>query len=189
MNDVLYYMIYIKWIFTFHQNDNTSMNFIWDDDMYLNQKGTRNLASNCVTFINSVFNFNWLYSESCLTENSNSKCLSWNNVNENTKLSNNSDDVLSPLININEETDEDTLTFLNKHRKDTSDRLIYCNLIINSINSKFDQMTFQLQGKVDTFALIETKLVNFFLINQFLIEGYSKKFRLDRNRNAGGLLV
>ena len=50
-------------------------------------------------------------------------------------------------------------------------------------------MTFQLQGKVDTFALIETKLGNFFLINQFLIEGYSKKFRLDRNRNGGGLLV
>ena len=45
-------------MFTFHQNDNTSMNFICDDDVYLNQKGTHNLASNCVTFINSVFNFN-----------------------------------------------------------------------------------------------------------------------------------
>ena len=46
------------------------------------------------------------YSKSCLTEKCNSKCLSGNNANKNTKLSNNYDSVLRP--NINEETDEDT---------------------------------------------------------------------------------
>ena len=50
-------------------------------------------------------------------------------------------------------------------------------------------MKFLLQEKVDILVLTETKLDNFFPTNQFLIEGYSKPFRSDRNRNGGGLLV
>ena len=89
----------------------------------------------------------------------------------NTKLSNNSGSVLSPLTNINEETNEDALSILNKRRKDNSDRLIFGNLNNDSINSKFDQMKFLLQGKVDTLVLSETKLDNSFPTNQFLIGG------------------
>ena len=118
--------------------------------------------------------------ESCLTENCNSKCLS-GNINRNTKLSNNSENVLSPLPNINEENNEDALSILNKRRKDYSDRLIFGNLNINSINSKFDQMKFLLQGKVDILVLTETKLDNSFPTNKFLIESYLKPFRSDRN--------
>ena len=91
----------------FLSNDNTSRNFVCDNGVHLNQKGTHSLASNFVTFINSIFNFNWLYSESCLAENCNSKCLSGNNIHENTNLSKTSDSILSPFTNINEETDED----------------------------------------------------------------------------------
>ena len=61
--------------------------------------------------------------------------------------------------------DEGTLSILNKRRKDNSDRLIFGNLNINSINSKFDQMTFLLQGKVDILILTETKLNNSFPTN------------------------
>ena len=50
-------------------------------------------------------------------------------------------------------------------------------------------MKFLLQEKVYVLVLTETKLDNFFPTNQFLIEGYSKPFRSDRNRNGGGLLV
>ena len=72
---------------------------------------------------------------------------------------------------------------LNKHRKDNSDGLIFRNVNINSdINSRFDQMKFLLQGKVDILVLTETKLDNCFPTNQFLIKGYSKPLRLDRNR-------
>ena len=87
----------------------------------------------------------------------------------NTKLSNNSDSVLSPLTNINEETNEDALSILNKCRKDNYDRLIFDNLNNDSINSKSDQMKFLLQGNVDTLVLSETKLDNSFPTNQFLI--------------------
>ena len=66
---------------------------------------------------------------------------------------------------------------------------MFGNLNINSINSKFDHMKSLLQEKVDILVLTETKLDNSFPTNQFVIEGYSKPFRLDRNRNGGGLLV
>ena len=72
---------------------------------------------------------------------------------------------------------------LNKHRQDNSDGLIFGNVNINSnINSRFDQMKFLLPGKVDILVLTETKLDNCFPTNQFLIKGYSKPLRLDRNR-------
>ena len=108
--------------------------------MVCNQKGTHILASNFVDVINSIFNFNWLYNESCLTENCNCKCLFGNNINENTKVSNNSDSVLSPVTNINEETDEDTLSILDKRRKDNSDWLTFANVNNNSIYSEFHEI-------------------------------------------------
>ena len=40
-------------------------------------------------------------------------------------------------------------------------------------------MKFQLQGKADILVLTEPELDNSFPKNQFLIEGYSKPFRLD----------
>lgn len=81
-------MIYVKWIgIYFLSNDNISRSFICDDDVHLNQKSAHILASGFVTFINSIFNVRWLYSESCLREKCNSKCLTGNNINGNTKLS------------------------------------------------------------------------------------------------------
>ena len=38
-------------------------------------------------------------------------------------------------------------------------------------------------------VIVETKLDATFPINQFLLEGFSKPFRLDRNRNGGGILI
>ena len=38
----------------------------WSRDIYKSLKGTYILASNFVTFINSIFYVNWLYRESCL---------------------------------------------------------------------------------------------------------------------------
>ena len=78
-------------------------------------------------------------------------------------------DLSSVLSHINEETNEDILNILHKH---SSDRLMFVNLNINSINTKFDQMEFLMEGKVDILILTETKLDNSFPTNQFLIEGY-----------------
>ena len=77
---------------------------------------------------------------------------------------------------------------LSAQRSDPSAKDIIHQIIgtlnINSVSSKFDQMF--ASGKVDILDLIESKLDSSFPTNQFLIEGYSKPFRFDRNRNGRG---
>ena len=44
--------------------------------------------------------------------------------------------------------------------------------------------------KYDKFLLIsETKLDDTFLTSQFLVTGFSVPYRLDRNRNGGGITI
>ena len=76
---------------------------------------------------------------------------------------------------------------LDKIRIKNFDRLIIGNLNINSLSSKFDQLRLLIQGKVDILIITETKLDDSFPVDQFIISGYSKPYRLDRNRNGGGL--
>ena len=108
------------------------------------------------------------------------------NVAHDTLLSN-SKPVSTSLKNINEASDG-ALSILDKRREENPDKLIFGNLNINSVYPKFDQMKFSLQGKVDILILTETKLDESFPTTQFLIEGYSKPLRLDRNRNVEGYL-
>ena len=68
-------------------------------------------------------------------------------------------------------------------------RLVIGNLNINSIARKFDQLKAIIQGHVDILIVVETKLDSTYPTSQFLIDGYSKPYRLDRNRNGGGILI
>ena len=68
-------------------------------------------------------------------------------------------------------------------------RLVIGNLNINSIARKFDQLKAIIQGHVDILIVVETKLDSTYPTSQFLIDGYSKPYRLDRNRNGGGVLI
>ena len=42
---------------------------------------------------------------------------------------------------------------------------------------------------MDILIITETKLDDSFPIDQFIISGYSKPSRLDRNRNGGGIII
>ena len=44
-----------------------------------------------------------------------------------------------------------------------------------------------IQGKIDIFVITETKADSTFRLNQFPIQGYSKPYRFDKNRNGGGV--
>ena len=46
-----------------------------------------------------------------------------------------------------------------------------------------------IQGNVDILVVTETKLDSIFPNYQFLIEGFSQPYRMDRNRNGGGVLI
>ena len=65
-------------------------------------------------------------------------------------------------------------------------RLVIGNLNINSISNKFHNLKLIIQSKIDILLITETKTDSTFPLNQFTIQGYSKPYRFDRNRNGGG---
>ena len=68
-------------------------------------------------------------------------------------------------------------------------KLIIGQLKINSLRNKFDLLTFQIKDNIDILMITETKLNGSFAIAQFFINGFSIPFRLDRDRNRGGVLL
>ena len=46
-----------------------------------------------------------------------------------------------------------------------------------------------IRNYLDILVIEETKLDPSFPDDQFFIEGYSKPYRLDRNRNGGGVII
>ena len=67
-------------------------------------------------------------------------------------------------------------------------RLVIGNISINSISNKFDNLKLTTQGKIDL-VITKTKTDSTFPLNQFAIQGYSKPYRFDRNRNGGGYFI
>ena len=67
--------------------------------------------------------------------------------------------------------------------------LIVATLNINSIRYKFDRLKFLIQDKIDILILQETKIDHTFLVNRFMMDGYSPPFRRDRTCMGGGILV
>ena len=68
-------------------------------------------------------------------------------------------------------------------------RLVIGNLNINSTSNKFDKSKLITQGKTDILVITETKTDSTFPLNQFAIQGYSKHYRFDRNRNKSGVFI
>ena len=80
------------------------------------------------------------------------------------------------------------ITILNEIRKNYVNNVVIGHLNINSLANKFETLKVIIVDKLDILVLVETKLDNSFPEKQFIIEGYTKPYRLDRNRN-GGLLI
>ena len=68
-------------------------------------------------------------------------------------------------------------------------RLVIGNLNINSISNKFDNLKVITQSKIDILVITETKTDSTFPLNQFAIQGYSKPYNFDRNRDWGGVFL
>ena len=67
--------------------------------------------------------------------------------------------------------------------------MIICTLNINSLSSKFDDLKVLISVMFDILIIIETKLDDTYPIPQFLIDGYSMRYILDRNRNGGRVII
>ena len=68
-------------------------------------------------------------------------------------------------------------------------RLIIGSININSLSNKFDQLKYIIGDSLDVLIILETKLDGSFPENQFLISGYCKPYRLDRNKFGGGIII
>ena len=74
-------------------------------------------------------------------------------------------------------------------RKRSLNKLVVAHLNINSLRLKFDSLVQKITGNVDILMISETKLDNSFPEGQFLIEGYSEPYRIDRNCHGGGIML
>ena len=73
---------------------------------------------------------------------------------------------------------DDISTILKDIKLRNVKRLTITSLNINYVANKFEQL-----------KIIETKIDDTFPTSQFLIEGYSKPYRQDRNRYGGGIII
>ena len=80
------------------------------------------------------------------------------------------------------------MSTIHEIRIKNANRSIIGHLNINSLLNKFEMLEL-IKDKIDIFLISETKLDSSFSSGQFVIQGYSALFRLDRNQNGAGLLL
>ena len=83
----------------------------------------------------------------------------------------------------------EALTFLKEYRSRNKDKVIIANININSIRNKISSLKEIISKNVDILVIEETKIDDTFPENYFVIPGYKKPYRKDRNANGGGILV
>ena len=67
--------------------------------------------------------------------------------------------------------------------------MVIGNLNINSIRNKFEQLKETVLKYIGILLLTEAKLNETFLESLFLMDGFSKPYRLYRNKNGGGIIT
>ena len=83
----------------------------------------------------------------------------------------------------------DSFCKIKKTRIEHVNNVIIGNLNINSFLNKFDELKVPVNGMLNILIITETKLDDTFPVSQFHIDGFSKPYRLDRNRNGGGVII
>ena len=68
-------------------------------------------------------------------------------------------------------------------------KLIIAHLNINSLKNKFEFLISLIKDNIDVLVISKTKLDESFPTSQFMINGFSAPFRLDRNDKGGGIIL
>ena len=103
----------------------------------------------------------------------------------------------SYLLNPNAETftpqyenhGKEAFSVLKQLRLDNINKIIIGHININSIRNKFEDIKIVLEESIDIIVISETKLDESFPTNQFIIQGFSKPYRYNRNCFGGGILI
>ena len=83
----------------------------------------------------------------------------------------------------------DVYSIIDKLRVDNVNKIIIAHLNINSIRNKFDMLSDIVKNKIDILCITETKLDDTFPLSNFLIQGFSPPYRLNRQGKQGGGLL
>ena len=78
---------------------------------------------------------------------------------------------------------------LKSLREENPDRAIFAQFNINSIRNKFQFLASQVINNVDVLLVSETKLDDSFPAAQFLLGGFSKRYRLDSCSNESFFIL
>ena len=78
---------------------------------------------------------------------------------------------------------------LNELRLKNINKLVISPLNINSRSNQFDKLKLFIKDKVDVLVITETKLDFNFPDSQFIIDGFRQPYRLDRNKDGGGVMI
>ena len=92
-------------------------------------------------------------------------------------------DISDPKAN-----EDDPKALLQALKAKNVDRPIIAHLNINFLAPKFEPLESIIQDNIDIILVSETKLDDTFPSDHFLIKGYGKPIRLDRNCHGGGIL-
>ena len=92
-------------------------------------------------------------------------------------------------ISFTPKIDHDGFTQLKNIRMRNMKNVIIGQLNINSIRNKLESLAELTRGNLDILVITETKLDHTFPEKQFLIPGYRKPFRQDRNKFGGGVMI
>ena len=74
-------------------------------------------------------------------------------------------------------------------RQENTNKLVFPHININSLRNKFELLVDQVKGNIDVLMISETKIDDSFPLGKFLIGGFSKPYRLDRDALGGGILL
>ena len=83
----------------------------------------------------------------------------------------------------------DCKSTLKTIRDDNLNKLIFAHRNINSIRNKFEELISQVLGTADVLMISETKIDDSFPIANFLIDGFSQPYRIDRKSSGGGIML
>ena len=68
-------------------------------------------------------------------------------------------------------------------------QISFNNININSLRNKFELLADQFKGNIDVLMISETKFDDSFPLGNFLLGGFSKTYRLDRDSLGGVVLL
>ena len=57
------------------------------------------------------------------------------------------------------------------------------------MRNKFESLSTQVKGNIDVLMVSETKIDDSFPVGNFVIDGFSTPYRLDRESNGGGIML